>query len=132
MFRKLLICVLVGVLAGCGAAEKKKLTNLNDSIESYGYALRWSRSDEAREFHLERDHTRWEIDLSAMDEIRVTSYKIRNRVVNKTLDEATVEAELNYYNEQYGTVKNMTLEQQWWYDPESERWYIESDFPTFD
>lgn len=132
MFRKILICFLIAGLAACGMAQKKKMNDLNRSVESYVAALRWSRTEDARGFHLDRDHNKPEIDTSAMDEIRVTGYKIRKRIVNEALNEATITADLDYYNEEYGTLKNMTLVQQWWYDPEAERWFIESDFPTFE
>lgn len=132
MFRKLIICSLAGLLVACGAADTKKMNDLNRAIDSYVAALRWSRIDDASRLHLDRDRNKPDIDTSAMDQIRVTGYKVKKKTVSKDLNEASVTSELDYYSTEYGTLKHMTLEQDWWYDKESKQWYIESDFPAFE
>jgi len=132
MYRKLIICCLTGVLAACGAVGTKKLNDLDRAIDSYVAALRWSRIDDASRRHLGKDYKQPEIDTSTMDQVRVTSYTIKKKVVNEDLNEASVISELDYYKTEYGTLKQMTLEQAWWYDEESKQWYIESDFPNFE
>ncbi len=132
MFRNLIVCGLLVLMVACGAAATKKMNNLERSIDRYVAALRWSRPDEARSFHLDRDRNKPEIDTSIMDTIRVTGYKVRKKVVNEDLSEATVISNLDYYSNEYGTLKTMTLEQEWWYDEEAERWFIESGFPVFE
>jgi hypothetical protein len=132
MLRKLALYCLVVLLAACGAAEKKKAYDLNEAIDDYVAALRWSRGDEARSYHLTRDGERPPEDVSAMEDIRVTGYHIRKRAINQELDAASVTADIDYYQEEYGTLKHMTLHQEWWYNEELNRWFIESDFPTFE
>lgn len=132
MFRKLIICCLFLLLVSCGAADKKKVNDLNRAIDNYVAALRWSRIDDASRLHLDRDRNRPEIDTSAMEQVRVTGYKIKKKIISDDLNEASVTSELDYYKTEYGTLKQMTLEQEWWYDEESKRWYIESGFPTFE
>lgn len=132
MFRIMIICCLTVLLVSCGAADKKKVADLNRAIDNYVAALRWSRIDDASRLHLDRDRNRPEIDTSAMEQIRVTGYKIKKKTIGKDLDEASVTSELDYYKTEYGTLEQMTLEQEWWYDEESKQWYIESDFPAFE
>lgn len=132
MFRNLMICFVVGLLAACGAADTKKVNDLNLVIEEYVAALRWARIDDASRFHMNRDGSQSELDTSDMDRIRVTGYKIKKKTLAENLNEADVTAELDYYSTEHGTLKHMTLEQDWWYDEEAKRWYIASEFPSFE
>ncbi|MEX2525233.1 MAG: hypothetical protein WD750_09765 [Gammaproteobacteria bacterium] len=132
MLRNLIICFIAGVLAACGVADTKKVNDLNLVIDEYVAALRWARVDDAGRFHMNRDGSRPELDTSAMDRIRVTGYKIKKKTLGENLEEAAVTAELDYYSTEHGTLKHMTLEQDWWYNEEAKRWYLESDFPTFE
>ena len=49
----------------------------------------------------------------------------------RPLLEATVTAELSYYHLDHPSVRDLVDTQVWWYDIESERWYLDSAFPPF-
>lgn len=133
MFKNLLICGLIVILLGCsGGVTREKLATLQLSIDNYIAALRWSRMAEARDFHRQRDGSRPEIDLSGTEPIRVTGYDVRRKTVDPEMTQASVTVLLEYYDNQYGTVEEVTLEQDWWYDSESGRWYLASEFPVFE
>ena len=44
---------------------------------------------------------------------------------------ATVTVEISYYHIDQGSVRTIEDVQLWWYQEESERWYIDGDFPAF-
>lgn len=125
------VCLVV-FLAGCGGtANKKRVSVLQESIDNYVQALRWSRLDDAVVYHVNRDGEKAEIDLTPMESIRITDYSIKDKVLNSDFTEATVTGELDYYNTAYGTLKKMPLKQKWWFEEESGKWFLESDFPKF-
>jgi hypothetical protein len=128
-----IVVLLIVILGGCsGMTNKKRVTVLQDSIDDYVQALRWGRLDDAVAYHVNRDGTRAEINLAPMEPIRVTGYHIKEKVINEDFTEATVSGELSYYHNEYGTLKKIPLRQKWWYEEESGRWFLESDFPTFE
>ncbi|MGY8813495.1 MAG: hypothetical protein ACKVHQ_02095 [Gammaproteobacteria bacterium] len=117
---------------GCGSpGEVKKLGALDDAINEYAYALRWGRIDDALAFHIDEDGVRPDIDVSNMKFIRVTGFDIKRRTVNPEQTEATVQSELNYYNDQYGTLKSLEYAQLWWYQPDTKKWLLNSEYPQF-
>lgn len=127
----LTICLIV-VLTGCtGVKTKSRVLSLDDSINHYVQDLRWSRLDEAAAYHVNRDGQKADIDLKAMAPIRITEYRIIDKTVNEDITEATVTGELEYYSNDYGTLKKIPLHQIWWFEEKSGKWYLESDFPKF-
>ena len=72
-----------------------------------------------------------EIDTSQLEYIRVTGHTVKKKSVNESVNEAQVEMEMQYYHNEYGTLKKMTIQQSWWYSKELKGWYLSSDFPKF-
>jgi hypothetical protein len=132
MIRKLFIYSLVLFLCACGhMQERLKAQNLNKAIDEYAYALRWHRIDDAVSYHKNKDGTKPAIDLTPMNDVRVTGFSIDKKVLGKDMMDATVTGEYRYYKEDYGTLNTLKFEQHWWFDPEAERWYVDSAFPKF-
>jgi len=124
--------MLALVLVACnGVSTKKKAVGLTTAMDEYIAALRWGRLDRAMEYHLRRDGTHPAIDSSQLEYIRVTGHHIKKKSVNEALDEATVQIEMQYYHNQYGTLKKIIFDQEWWYQEEAKSWFLSSDFPKF-
>jgi hypothetical protein len=53
---------------------------------------------------------------------------------SKSMDEDTMEGEigfsLDYYNNYTGYVHSLSERQDWWFDPVSETWHIDEQFPS--
>lgn len=132
MIRMLLIAVLAISLAACGgSATRDKVGNLDRAINDYAYALRWLRKNDAVAYHMNRDRTRPTIDTSALDVIRVTGFNIREKTLDEDMNGAAVVGNLDYYHNEHGMLRTLEYRQDWWYDEESKKWYIESGFPEF-
>jgi hypothetical protein len=132
MSRNLLVLCLAVLVCACSSApERIKINDLNTAVKEYAYALRWQRIDDAVAYHRNRDGTKPDIDTSAMNDVRVTGFKIEKRVINKDSTEAVVTGEFDYYREDYGALKKLKFEQHWWYDDDAGHWYVESPFPKF-
>lgn len=128
-----IICLifLSGLLSCSGTTERRKLETLNEAIDNYAYALRWSRTDDAVSYHVREDGSKPEIDSSIMDSVSVTGFEIKERNVNPEQTEATVKGELNYYKSSSATVRTIEYNQRWWYQEDSGKWFVDGDFPEF-
>ena len=125
----MIFCVLI--TACSGMEVRNQVDKLEAALEEYGAALRWGRINMAYAYHVYRDGEQPEFDLTKMENYSVTDFKPVSPVVNEDGTEATVPVEIDYYDEQYGTLRKIKYTQLWWYREESKRWYIESDFPDF-
>lgn len=120
------------LIAACnGISTRKKGDGLITAMDEYVAALRWGRFDSAKAFHLGKDDTQPQIDSSQLEYIRVTGHTVKKKTINEALDEAVVEIEMEYYNNEYGTLKKIIIKQAWWYHHKANSWYLSSDFPKF-
>lgn len=131
--KKLLILMLLlsGLLACNSVSTRSRGEGLVNTIDEYVAALRWGRFDRAAQYHMEKDGTHPDIDTSQLEYIRVTGHKMKNKTVNESIDEATVDLELQYYHNEYGTLKKTVVQQIWWYSEEAKGWFLSSEFPHF-
>lgn len=127
----LLGCVL---LAGCAAMrEQKRLESLEDSLRTYGTALRWGEWETANAYRMPRKSSE---QLKAMPKaelknIRVTDYEIVQRVVSPDEKLATIRAKVSYYDTDTGAVHTVPDEQTWWYDEKADHWFLDGNLPKF-
>ena len=132
MRKVILHIALLSLLAACNSiGTKQKGEGLVNAMDEYEAALRWGRFESAMEYHLQEDETQPEIDSSQLEFIKVTGNKIKKKTINDDLDAATVEMVMQYYHKEYGTLKKITIVQEWWYHEELKRWFLSSDFPKF-
>ncbi len=132
MKKIILHIVLILLLAGCNSmGTKQKGEGLVNAMDEYIAALRWGRFDSAIGYHLEKDDTTPEIDSSTLEHIKVTEHKIKKKTISDSHDSATVEMEIQYYHNEYGTLKKISVKQEWWYHEDYKRWFLSSEFPKF-
>jgi hypothetical protein len=128
----IIIFSLILMLTACnGVGTKKKSEGLETAIDEYVAALRWGRFDKAVEYHFDKEDNSLDVDTSKLEYIKVTGHTFKKKVINEEVDEAALQLELQYYNEEYGTVKKIIIDQVWWYSEDAKRWLLSSDFPKF-
>ncbi|HKK16139.1 MAG TPA: hypothetical protein VJ981_05495 [Gammaproteobacteria bacterium] len=127
-----LFLILLLATGGCNNINvKNQVSKLDTSLRHYGADLRWGRFNQAYQYHVSREGTRPAIDLANLENFSVTNFKPIDPVVNEIGTEAEIPVEIDYYDEQYGTLKKIRYTQHWWYDTESKHWFTESDYPHF-
>lgn len=129
-------CLLMGLAligGGCSSVEvRSKVTIYNDTVKNYAKLLRWGFYEDAYAYHKLKDDDAEleEVDFEALKEVRVTKLAMKS----KSMDEDTMEGEfrfsLDYYNNYTGYVHSLSARQDWWFDPESETWHIDEQFPA--
>ncbi len=130
--RNFLILFALIAMAGCaGANLRNQIDKLNTELTQYGVALRWAHYNRAISYHVNREGEQALVDINHLEHFNVTSFKPVDPVVNETGTAATIPVEIDYYDKEYGTLRHIKEIQYWWFDEESKRWLIESDFPAF-
>ena len=103
---------------------------LNTALNHYGADLRWGRYHQAYGYHATREGKKPQVDMERLESFSVTSFTPIDPVLNTDATEAVVPIEIKYYDEQYGTLRDLKETQKWWLDAKTKTWYTESDFPT--
>lgn len=121
------------MITSCSAINRKEYTyRLDEAIRSYDKALRWAEYRSAASYHVGRDKKPMVIDIEKVNKFNVTGINILEKTIDPEATEASILAEISYYDKEYGTVKTLRQEQLWWRVPDESTWLIESEFPKFE
>lgn len=127
--------IAVVILAGTGGcaslAERKQEATLDQSASVYVTALRWSNFQAAAAYLRFRDGSTPSFDIERLKSVRVlsSSYELASAATDGT--QATMIASFSFQRAGSASVYNVTQQALWWYEPETERWYLEDGFPSF-
>ena len=129
----LVLSLLAMTLSGCFVVPSTKGTRAN-SLEAYPSQyrkmMRWAYYDEATQYLRSRDGSEIPTDLARLSRYRVTKFEIRSTLVADHGKEARVVAAIEYYEIDSGVLKSLVDTQLWWFDDESQRWFLESPLPA--
>ena len=124
-----LLCLAV---TGCAQLEAQNQTvQMQDRTRAYRKAIRWNEYEVARAFILRQDGSEYAYDEDFYKLIRVVEMEIRSREVFTDEGLSVVTAEITFYHEDYNSVHSLTDRQVWWYDAETEQWYMDGSFPDY-
>ncbi len=125
--RYLLLIPLLLSLLGCASQERQR--HFNETAFAFERAIRWQTLDDAAAFQKEPQSISPR-QRALMKSIKVTGYDvIRTTPAGKNRLRQVVE--IRYYNEHRAIERNMSVELEWEYDPERERWQLVSKLPEF-
>jgi hypothetical protein len=108
-----------------------RLARLDSAAKAYAKALRWGHYEIARGFLQPRHTPDSPANLQELDEIRVTSYEIVNKVTRNDSEEAVIQVQFSFYHASSGNVHTIVDEQLWWYDPDGSTWRLDGQLPDF-
>lgn len=131
LFTLLMITSLV-MLNGCGRIEQKEREiGLDKAVRLYVDSIRWGNFDTAAGFIRPREGTPPALDMTNLGDVRVTAYSSTIIHVDETIHEAQATAAFDYYNVNSGRVRSVSQSLLWWFDPGTERWYLDGTLPDF-
>jgi hypothetical protein len=130
LFTLLMIAAFVA-LTGCAKFEhKERQIRLDQAVRVYADSIRWGNFDTATGFIRPRDGMPPALSTNLGD-VRVTAYASRILHIDETSHEAQVTASFDYYNVNSGTIRSTSQTVLWWFDPVTERWYLDGTLPDF-
>jgi len=115
------------VLSLTACSHDLHLMKMEESLASYGAAIRWGQFERAADYQAGYQPP----DLVFLKNIHVSSY---NPIYRKEFDEgmrAEQVVEIRYYREDEGVEKSLTDRQSWRYDQKKKQWFLESGLPRF-
>lgn len=131
-YRKILLLFVTLVFVSCNSGNiKRQINSLDDSITEYNKSLRWSMFNNLDSYNRSPDGKEMPVNRDAMKNIRITGYEVTEKNVNPDATKATVKGEISYYNNEYGVLKKIPYEENWWYDAEVKHWFMDSPLPDF-
>jgi len=129
---KLVLIILISLLTACnGYKVQKRVNSLEAAITSYGVALRWAEYDTLYAYYVSPNGTQPPVDMNRLEELSVTGMEIKQKTVNEEQTEANVKAIVKYYIKSEGNIRELKLNQDWWYNEINKQWYIDGEFPKF-
>ena len=128
----LALFLLMMLLQSCNTFKvRETVAALEDSITNYNVALRWGMYKDAYSYHFSPDGKQPPAKLDGLDEISVTGIKVTEKIINTDHTEANVESTITYFLKTQGTIKEIKLNQKWWYNEEYKQWFVDHPFPDF-
>ncbi len=121
----LLLVLLSLLFQGC--ASESRLRMLDDTLKVYSDTIRWGRYEDAAQLAQKKPA----LDKRTTGNIKVTSYKERQRDVDADAKMATRVVEIRYYDEEIGKEHVLVDKQVWTFFEEPEGWLLTSDMPVF-
>jgi hypothetical protein len=123
---------LAMLLGGCAAlGTQERATRFEEQTRDFGAALRWAYYDTAASFLRPRPGSPATPECVPRSDLRVTSYQARDQMLSDDATEARLRAVFGYVQVDWGTVREATDAQVWWYDPETKRWFLDGGLPRF-
>lgn len=118
-------------LGSCAQIEQKgRAVKLEQAVRLYVDSIRWGNFETAAGLVRPRAGTA-AAPRQVPANVRVTAYASRIVSINETRDEAQVITAFDYYFQNSATVNSVSRQDLWWYDPNSEQWYLDGSLPEF-
>jgi len=125
-----LALVLGGIAAGCGTlGQEQRLTDLEIALRTYGAAMRWGLYDNAASYVRLRPGSEPVPPCVPRDDVRITTYQVRDTGLSDDGYEANVRATLGYMPLDASAVREVLDVQHWWYSKDAHRWFIDGGLP---
>jgi hypothetical protein len=127
-----IVASLTLLATGCAdLVHKDQTKKLDQAVRAYIHAVRWGDYGAAASFIRPREGTVPPPDLSKLDGIKVTHYDYSIDSRAKGDPEALMTAAFEYYHVDYRSVKKAYQQVMWWWDPQSENWFMDGALPPF-
>jgi len=115
-----------------GCATSKQSTSLDETLKQYEVVIRWSQWDGAVDFldsgYLERNPIS-RLDMDRLRLFRVTQYTIRSATPFDQGMGLMQVVEIKLFNKNRAVERSLIDQQEWRYNAERERWFLNSGLP---
>lgn len=122
------LCCLL--LVGCvSTRDDNRGRELDASLKTFTKLMRWGEFESASAYLVSRDGAPRAVNLDRLRGFRITQFEVSSQIVANDGAEVKVQHRVQYYGEDSGVVRTLQYDQNWWYDPERRRWFVDSDLP---
>ncbi len=129
------------IFTGCSTNENKNLERTNrshrivaleETIKAFSGAVKFAYYDEI--FRFQRLPAGNSIDYKSeqLSSFRIVDYKNLSKLLSDDGITARVVSEFKYYQIDEGKLRKTIFEQNWWYNPIRNKWFLKTPFPLFE
>ncbi len=128
--RGITVFLAIGLLTGCQLLQTREATEgFEENLMDYGASLRWGHFNTAISYMRDPDGTPRQTNGEFNPDLRVVSYRVKSRTIIQLGKEILVDAEIGYFATDSGMVMTIDDRQNWWYDGELKRWFLDGEIP---
>jgi hypothetical protein len=121
------------LITACATVAHIKQTEMFErTTEAYSKAIRWSDFEAANRYRYATQKQNNPPDIDALNQIKVTSYEVKEVAISKEVTHVRQIVEIGYYKIDSIIEKSLRDHQIWIYDPVDKRWYLHSKLPDFE
>ena len=123
---------LILLILGCASMEVgERMSQFDETSRAYIRAIRWGEFEAAYAFKKLTDRDDVLPDFEDYRTVRVTNYKIKQTIISEDQLKIIQIVDFQYYRMRDVTVKTIIDRQRWEYDQEQEKWFLQSNLPSF-
>lgn len=122
----------VVLLSGC-ATDSKRSDSLSRTMIAYANAVRWDGFEVAEQFvdpKVRDAHPITDLDRERFKQVQVSDYDDGNGPVSTGENEVRQTVRIGLTNVHTQTVRSIVDHQLWRYDPEKNKWWLETGIPN--
>ena len=121
------------LMAGCVTiADMSRLNRFNDTAKDYQTAMRWSDFETVNRYRQEEQADgSFERVQALKKEVQIISYEVRDASFSAARTKVRQVVEIRYFRHDHMIEKTLRAEENWFFDPDQQRWMITGDFPDF-
>jgi len=121
--------LLIASLALTACPHDMDMLKMNEQLDAYGAALRWSRYDQALDSLA--PPLRAQYRLQTFGDVHVTSYNPLHQQESGNGSMLSQKVEIRYLLGNSGAEKSLIDQQTWLLDQEKNKWFLQSGLPNF-
>jgi hypothetical protein len=123
---------LLLLILGCASMETgEMMSQFDETSRAYLRAIRWGEYEAAYAFKKLTARDEELPDFENYRTVKVTNFKVKQTIISEDKSKIIQIVNFQYYRMKDVTVKNLIDRQKWEYDPQQEKWFLQSHLPEF-
>lgn len=124
--------VFMLLIVGCASMKTgEKMSQFDETSRAYIRAIRWGEYEAAYAFKKLTDRQEAFPDFEDYRNVKVTNYKVKQTIISEDKSKIIQIVDFQYYRMKDVTVKTLIDRQKWEYDEEQQKWFLQSNLPSF-
>jgi len=139
MFYRLFFIFII--FTGCSTNDNKNLERtsrshrivaLEETINAFSDSVKFAYYDEIFRFQRLPAGTSIDYKSEQLSNFRIIDYKNLSKLLSDDGITARVVSEFKYYQIDEGKLRKTIFEQNWWFNPIRNKWFLKTPFPLFE
>ena len=131
IMRRMIVLFLVVIIGCASIGDSRRMDKLEMITDRYESALQWGQYETAVMMIRAEQNERSMTGPDDLRKFKITSYRLINKSVAESGEEAKQMIEIKYYDRDDMIEKTLIDNQTWTYDRDAGGWFLSSGLPHF-